>query len=117
MIMGSFEKCFQDFPSYIYAVKGGSNTIVNRPSTQTKINNVPEIKAPTAIKASDVTNAWDGYLGSNTTNIHPITAQPDPNRIFSTDATRSIRLGNHEMKSFWNTISTGWKQEKIRNKC
>ena len=82
--------------------KGGSPT-VNKPSVRTRINNLPETKAPNAIKASDVTNAWDDYLGSNTTNIHPITGKPDPNRIFSSDATRSIRLGNHEMKSFGTT--------------
>ena len=62
--------------------KGGSPT-VNKPSVRTRINNLPETKAPNAIKASDVTNAWDDYLGSNTTNIHPITGKPDPNRIFS----------------------------------
>ena len=82
--------------------KGGSPT-VNKPSVRTRINNLPETKAPNAIKASDVTNAWDDYLSSNTTNIHPITGKPDPNRIFSSDATRSIRLGNHEMKSFGTT--------------
>jgi len=26
-----------------------------------------------------------------------MTGKPDPNRIFSADGTRSIRLGNHEM--------------------
>ena len=86
-------------------VKGGSNSVINRPSARTQINNLPETKAPNALKASEVTNSWDNYLGSNTTNVHPITSRPDPNRIFSSDATRSIRLGNHEMKSFGTTKS------------
>ena len=78
---------------------GGSSTI-NEPSVRTRVNNLPETKAPNAIKASDVTNVRDDYLGSNTTNIHPITGKPDFNRIFSSDSTRSVRFGNHEMKSF-----------------
>jgi YD repeat-containing protein len=47
---------------------------------------------------TDVTNAWDNYLGKNTTNINPITGAADPDRIFSADGTKSIRFGNHEMR-------------------
>lgn len=85
-----------------FRFKGGSASI-NRPSTKTQINNLPETKAPNAIKTSEVTNSWDNYLGSNTTNIHPITGKPDPNRIFSSNATKSIRFGNHEMNSVGTT--------------
>ena len=69
------------------------------PSTNTKVVNAPEVKAPNTIKSSDVTNSWDDFLGSNQTNINPRTGQLDPNRIFSADGTRSIRFGNHEMSS------------------
>lgn len=62
-----------------------------------------ETKAPNAIKTSEVTNSWDNYLGSDITNIHPITGKPDPNRIFSSDVTKSIRFGNHEMNSVGTT--------------
>jgi hypothetical protein len=72
------------------------------PSSETRVVNSPEIKSASAIKAIDVTNAWDNYLGSNTTSINPKTGMIDPNRIFSADGTKSIRFGAHEM----NTIGT-----------
>ena len=77
------------------------NAIVERaagtPSVEMTVINVPEIKAPNAIKSSEATQSWENYLGENTTNIHPRTNQADPNRIFSADGTKSIRFGNHEM--------------------
>lgn len=63
----------------------------------------PEIKASSQVKASDVTNHWDDYLGPNQTNINPRTGLVDNNRIFSTDGTRSIRFGSHEMNSMGTT--------------
>jgi hypothetical protein len=69
------------------------------PSLDTKVVNKPEIKAPNAIKSSDVLTQWDDFLGPNQTNIHPRTGQVDPNRIFSADGTKSIRLSDHEMNS------------------
>ncbi len=59
----------------------------------------PETKAPNAINYSDATDLWDDFLGPNTTNVNPRTGLHDPNRIFSSDGTRSIRLSNHEMNS------------------
>lgn len=43
---------------------------------------------------------WDEFLGRGpTTNIHPRTGLPDPDRIVSADGMRSIRFGPHEMGS------------------
>ncbi len=75
--------------------KGASKT----PSINTKVINTPEIKAPNAIKSSQVTQRWDEYLGPNTTNINPRTGKVDPNRIFSSDGTKSVRFDSHEMNS------------------
>lgn len=69
------------------------------PSSNTKVINTPEVKASKAIKSSDAVKSWDDYLGPNQTDINPRTGQKDPDRIFSADGTRSIRFGNHEMKS------------------
>jgi hypothetical protein len=69
------------------------------PSASTKVNLAPEIKAPNAMRSSNVTNSWDNYLGKNTTNINPRTGLADPNRIFSADGSRAIRFGSHEMNS------------------
>ena len=78
------------------AAQNGGNKV---PSSSTKVVTAPEVKAPNGIKSTDVTDAWDNYLGENTTNINPITGEVDPNRLFSLDGTKSIRFGNHEMAS------------------
>ena len=70
-----------------------------RPSVNTKVNTLPETKAPNAMRPSDVVDAWNDYLGQNQTNINPRTGLVDNNRIFSADGTKSIRFGNHEMGS------------------
>lgn len=77
------------------AVEGAIKT----PNVNTKVINAPEVKAPNAIKSSEVTNRWNSYLGENTTNINPRTGQVDPNRIFSADGTKSVRFDSHEMNS------------------
>lgn len=69
------------------------------PNPKTGVVTHPEIKAPNQMKVSDVTDYWDEFLGDNQTNINPITGKADNNRIFSADGTRSIRFGNHEMRS------------------
>lgn len=71
----------------------------NVPSANTKVIATPEVKAPTTIKASDVTKRWEEYLGPNTTNINPRTGKVDSDRIFSADGKRSVRFSNHEMTS------------------
>jgi hypothetical protein len=65
------------------------------PSTVTQT----ETYAPSPMKPSAATGAWDDFLGSGQTNVNPRTGVPDPNRIFSADGTRSIRFGPHEMNS------------------
>ncbi len=84
-----------------YCSEGTSKAVpkVNTPSVNTKVISAPEVKAPNAIKSSQVTQRWEDYLGSNTTNINPRTGQVDPNRIFSADGTRSVRFDSHEMNS------------------
>lgn len=52
-----------------------------------------------------MTDKWDEFLGSNTTSVNPRTGEVDPNRIFSSDGTKSIRFGNHEMNSIGTTKS------------
>ena len=71
----------------------------NKPSANTRVVTTPEVSATTPIKSADVTKAWDTYLGKNTTSINPRTGVSDLNRIFSADGTKSIRFGNHEMRS------------------
>ncbi len=76
---------------------------VNVPSFNTKIVQRPEVKASNQVNVKDVTNYWDNYLGSNQTNINPRTGVIDNDRIFSSDMTRSIRFGSHEMNSMGTT--------------
>lgn len=46
--------------------KGGKPTHV--PSSNTQVFRYPETQAPNQVKASDVTNYGNDYLGSNQTN-------------------------------------------------
>jgi hypothetical protein len=64
-----------------------------------------ERKNPTQIREIDAVDSWDQYLGTNTTNVNPISGVTDNNRIFSADGTRSIRFGNHEMGSLGTNSS------------
>ncbi|EGD48650.1 hypothetical protein Cpap_3073 [Ruminiclostridium papyrosolvens DSM 2782] len=84
-----------DFKGFNFSNQGAPKT----PNVNTKVINAAEVKAPNAIKSSEVTNRWNSYLGENTTNINPRTGQVDPNRIFSADGTKSVRFDNHEMNS------------------
>jgi RHS repeat-associated protein len=59
-----------------------------------------EVYAPRPVKASEVTDQWDKFLGDGPySNTHPRTGVPDANRLVSADGTRSIRFGPHEMNS------------------
>lgn len=59
-----------------------------------------ERTAAQALKPSEAVQRWDEFLGEGpTTNLHPRTGLPDPNRIVSSDGLRSIRFGPHEMNS------------------
>jgi hypothetical protein len=61
---------------------------------------VTERTAAQALKPSEAVPRWDEFLGEGpTTNLHPRTGLPDPNRIVSSDGLRSIRFGPHEMGS------------------
>ena len=52
------------------------------------------------MKAEDAVKKWNEFLGPEPhTNKHPRTGLPDLDRIVSSDGTRSIRFGNHEMNS------------------
>jgi len=73
-------------------------SVVRTPSSDTRVITV-ERNAPNVMRSADVTNSWNNFLGENTTNINPITGRVDTDRIFSADGTRSIRFGNHEMRS------------------
>ncbi|MDW8803205.1 hypothetical protein P8V03_18925, partial [Clostridium sp. A1-XYC3] len=71
---------------------------VNKPSNATKVIRNQEIKSPNPVRAKDAARLWDEFLGEGPyTNIHPITGQSDPDRIFSSGGLRSIRFGLHEM--------------------
>lgn len=55
---------------------------------------------PNPVKPKDATDKWDEFLGPPPhSNVNPRTGETDPNRIFSTDGTSSIRFGQHEMGS------------------
>ena len=62
----------------------------------------PEAPRPTQMKATDAVDAWDDFLGPNQTSYNPYKGTNDPDRIFSTDGSKSIRFGNHEMRE-WRT--------------
>ena len=66
---------------------------------ETVIKYGDEIKLPNQIKASDAVDAWDNYLGPNQTSYNKFTGTTEVDRIFSADGTKSIRFGNHEMRS------------------
>jgi hypothetical protein len=51
------------------------------------------------IKTSEALDAWDEFLGPGQTSYNRFTGNNDPNRIFSSDGSRAIRLDNHEMDS------------------
>ena len=63
------------------------------------VKNGGEIKAARQIDVANVINSWDEYLGSAQTNINKFTGKKEIDRIFSSDGTRSIRFGKHEMQS------------------
>ena len=59
-----------------------------------------ETSSSKPVKSNDVVKGWDEFLGPGPhTNKHPRTGAVDPNRIVSADGKRSIRYGEHEMKS------------------
>jgi RHS repeat-associated protein len=58
-----------------------------------------ETKSGRAVRARDATDDWDEFLGADQTGIDPRDGLPDPDRIWSEDGTRSIRYGEHEMRS------------------
>ncbi|MGW6275924.1 RHS repeat domain-containing protein [Kribbella sp. NPDC055071] len=59
-----------------------------------------ERTAPSPVKPASALARWDEFLGPGEhTNLHPRTGQMDPDRIVSSDGTRSIRFGDHEMGS------------------
>jgi uncharacterized protein RhaS with RHS repeats len=59
-----------------------------------------EVYANKPIKPQDATNEWERFLGAGPyTDIHPRTGKSDSDRIVSTDGTKSIRYGAHEMNS------------------
>jgi len=61
---------------------------------------VNEVFANKAIKPQNVTNEWERFLGKPPyTNNNPRTGALDPDRLVSSDGTRSIRYGAHEMNS------------------
>ena len=78
---------------------GTSNNLYGKVNNETKFVSAPEVKLPTQIKSNDAVKDWNTFLGDNPINIHPRTGQPDPDRLFSADGTKSIRFGSHEMKS------------------
>ena len=72
-------------------VKGLKSRAYDRPEV--------EIKSGTPVKDRDAIDDWDDFLGPNQTDIDPRDGLPDPDRIWSGDGKRSIRYGEHEMKS------------------
>lgn len=59
-----------------------------------------EVYAGRLVKPEDATEKWDELLGPDPyNNTHLRTGEIDPDRIVSTDGTRSVRYGSHEMDS------------------
>ena len=78
-----------------------------------------EVKLPNQIKANDAVDAWDEFLGPNQTSYNRFTGANDANRIFSADGTRSIRFGDHEMRSLGTTKAhfhyENWRYDPLSN--
>ena len=55
---------------------------------------------PGQVKMDEAMDLWDDFLGPNQTNYNKFKGVYDPDRIFSADGNRSIRVANHEMSSF-----------------
>ncbi len=82
------------------AVAGAEVAVVDTAAASRPAALVTETYAPKPLKPSEAVARWDEFLGDGpTTNIHPRTGVPDPNRIVSADGLRSIRFGEHEMGS------------------
>jgi hypothetical protein len=60
----------------------------DRPEVQTHLG--------IAIRQRDMLARWNDFFGSNQTNIDSRDGMVDPDRIWSSDGTRSIRFGEHE---------------------
>ena len=72
----------------------------------TKLHHVPiEVKLPNQVKMSEAMDLWDEFLGPNQTNFNKFKGTFDPDRIFSADGNRSIRVSPSEMKTFGTNLS------------
>ena len=84
-----------------------------------KIIQTEETKASIQTKSKDVIDTWNEYLGKKQTNINPLTGKPDANRIFSSNGTKSIRFGIHEMSSMgtskFHYHQEAWKYDPSNN--
>ena len=96
--------------------KASSTALTPAPRTYIPLFEIDEVVAPTGpkspliievaeqvlpnpIRGGVALDEWNKYLGADQTNTHPRTGVPDPNRVVSGDGTRSVRFGDHEMKS------------------
>lgn len=94
------------------AANGGTppSRSYDRPSVETKSGK--------AVKAEDVTDEWDRFLGPGQTNIDPRDGLPDPDRIRSADGSRSVRFGSHEVSGSpnkWHFHYETWSPNLVEN--
>lgn len=50
-----------------------------------------------SVRPNNALDDWDNFLGPNQTDIDPFTGKKSLDRIWSSDGTKSIRFGDHEM--------------------
>ena len=78
-----------------------------------------EVISPNSVRSSEVTQRWEEFLGDEPySNTHPRTGLPDSNRLVSADGERSIRFGNHEMRSSPNNFhyhEETWTYDPVNN--
>ena len=72
------------------------------PANKVKVNSQydrleVEVYSGKAVRPCNATDDWDSFLGPNQTGSSPFTNNKSPDRIWSSDGTRSIRFGAHEM--------------------
>jgi hypothetical protein len=78
-----------------------------------------EVKLSSQISIESAVDAWNDFLGPNQNSYNYFTGSNQADRIFSADGFRSIRFGNHEIKSMGTPKAHFhyeiWSYDRINN--
>jgi hypothetical protein len=78
----------------------------------------PEIETKSGVAVKEPVKRWNEFLGPNQTNVDPRDGLSDPDRIWSSDGTRSVRFGAHEMNSSPSKVhyhEETWHADRVEN--